>query len=297
MPEDKRSLAYAFIEYGLPEHAEKIFINLAENQPFGSRDVAELLAMWGDNLNEQATVWVKDRALDAPDEEQPEWLEHANNTGNPEIVIAVVEARSGVMPKTITDQYINALVIKHDRGKLGNILVKEMDREADSKRLQNLAVIALQENLPEAAGKGWKKVYQADPDNADAIRELGVLAFNASHFTEAEKFLSTYLKKHEGDYRVNYAYGATLFRKAKLPMADTYLEKAQNELAKIGNKEVSDSMMEASILYYRNHTDEAMKLYGELMAQYPDNKALRAEYAQLLIEKKKFKEASSLLSQ
>lgn len=296
LQDEKRDLAYLMMETGFKDKAEDIFIELAGNQQFGSHDVSELLGFWGDTLSPKAVSWIKARVISSPESEKAKWLSHANDAGHPEIAIYVLSGRENELSNAVADEYINALIATRSYEKLATIINNEMDKENSVSRIQNLAKLANQESLPEVAEKGWRKLYAIDPNNKDANKELGLLAYSRNHFTEAQGFLENYIKNNEGDYIIHDAYGEILMRKSQPKKAMQYFEIARRQLAEIKDKTQDELLLEASILYRCNHVKESFDLYRKLLAKYPDNKSLRADFIQALIDNKQFNEASLLLS-
>jgi len=294
--EEKRNMAYLLEKTGSRNKAENIFLAIAANQPFASPDVSELLGFWGDNLSPRALDWLEKRARNVSDDEKPEWLAYLNNTGHPQTVLAILGGSEEFSPP-IADQYISALVTVHDTKLLNNALKQEIDKEEDPQRLKKLATIALQEDLPVTSEKGWRKLYSLDPDDADAEKELGLQALAVNHYTEAGRLLKKYLQHNKGDYQVNYAYAEVLQHKEATEQARPYFEKAQNQLAGISQKTIENQSDEAHLLYRNNKIGKSIVLYRKLLSQFPQNKTIRADFAELLIENQQFEEASRVLGQ
>jgi tetratricopeptide (TPR) repeat protein len=298
--EKKRSLAYLLKDAGFYEQAEGIFLEAAGEQPFVSKDVSELLGFWGDNLSPVALSWVDSRARNTSGSDKAQWLAYLNDTEHPQRVILIVTSINDyihVLPQPVIDEYINALRATHNTVKLGDELAKEIDKVSDVVRLKKLADIARQEDIAGIAEKGWRKIYGIAPGDAQAQKELGLLAFSANHYTEAEKFLTQYLGQNKGDYKVNYIYAELLQRQAKKDQAKAYFEQAQKQISEIKNKNMEDYLEEARLFYRTNRPGESIALYRKLLAQYPGNKELRADFAEVLIDNRQFEEASRVLGE
>jgi thioredoxin-like negative regulator of GroEL len=296
---EKRNLAYLLSETGLRSKAESIFIELAGDKPFADHDVSELLAFWGDHLPETGAKWVKDRAENATGTEQALWLSYANDAGRPEVVISILDNKWQKASASALTEYINALITTKNNNQLGVVLNQQIDDNVLPDRLSKFSTIAMQEGHPNIAEKGWNKLYQIDPNNNEAIKELGIIALNVNHFTEAGTLLEKYLKNmnNEADYRVNYAYAEVLQHKGEIKQAKNYFEKAFQQISSIPEKGMEEKIAEAYLLYRVNRLNESFDLYRQLLGQYPQNKMLRADFSQVLIDNKKFNEASQLLSQ
>jgi len=293
--EEKRSLAYLLEEEGFKDKAEAIFQELVGSQSFASNDVSDLLGLWGDKPTPAAIEWVKKRADTSSGAEKAAWLGYLNDVGHSKEVVAIMDGIQK-MPPLVADQYITALTNLHSKQQLASTLLQEIGNEANPVRIKKLAIIAREEDLAKAEDKGWKKLYAINND-PEAQKELGLIAFTANHYSESEILLGKYLKQTQGDYRVNYAYAEILQRKEKKGQAKPYFEQAEKQLSAIKEKDVGAWMDEAHLLYRTDHLEQSLELYHRLIAQYPHNKTLRADFAEVLIESKQFDEASLVLSE
>lgn len=298
--DEKRNMAYLLKEAGITDKAENLFVELAAGQPFGTPDVTELLAFWGERPSEAAVGWIEHRAMNAYGFEKAQWLGYLNDIGQPQRVVSIVDGMSPPLPQVTLDRYIDALVATHNKKRLSRVLEQEIAQEDRLERLVRLATTARQEDVMDMAERGWRKVYGLDPRNAEAARELGLMAYAASRYSEAQKFLEQYLQAtapHQADYRVNYAYAEILQHKEKKSQAREFYAQAEKQVTELPNKDLSSLLDEARLLYRNNHLQEAIDLYRQLLARNPRNKAVRADFAEMLIESKNYEEASLLLSE
>ncbi len=294
--EERFNLVYLLEKADMKEQAETILFNLAANQPFNSHAVNELLGLWGDHLTPKALHWIESRALNASNTEKPIWLAYLNNTGNPRSVLTALHDMNN-MPPAIADEYINALVAMHDPDQLAPALEKQIGQSTDASWVKKLANIAVQEDLAETADMGWRRLYALDPNNSTAIKEIGLTEYDAGHYAEAYKMIGRYLKDNDGNYQVNYAYADILEHRSEMDQAKKYYALAEQQVSRMKHKDIDLLMMEADLLYKVNHVDESLDLYRKLLSRHPENNALKANYADLLIETGKFDEASAVLSQ
>jgi predicted Zn-dependent protease len=294
--DEKRNMAYLLQEAGLRHKAETIFVELAADQPFSSHDVSELLAFWGTRLPPNALSWIENRARSTSGTEQAEWLSHLNATRNPHTVLAVLRGTT-ITSTAVTAEYINALVATNNTKLLNAVLTQEIDRETNPAKVKRLATIALHEDLPVVSEKAWRKLYALNPGDADALKELGLHAFAINRYTEAGQLLEKYLQNNKGDYRVNYAYAEFLQRKGEKSQAKPFFEEALTQLSEMKERTLSSQRDKAHLLYRNNKLKESVALYNTLLSQFPANKALRADFAQFLIETRQFEEASLVLAQ
>jgi thioredoxin-like negative regulator of GroEL len=290
-----REIAYLLQEMGFRQEAEGLFVNLAIGQPFSSKEVEEILAFWGNDPSPQALAWTGNQAATATGMEKVRWLSHLNEINHPEVVIAVVNGHIENAPSTLVDAYIDALVATHSP-KLRETLAGEIEDETDVARLKRLVKLAEQEDIRSVPEKGWRKVHALDPDDADALKSVALQEAGANHYSAALPLLQRYLKDNSDDYQINYAYAGILQHNQNKSEAKPYYDKAYNQLIELKEKTPFDQISEAHLLYLSKGLAESKALFRELIDKYPDNKALRADFAEILIENKQYDEASVVLS-
>jgi thioredoxin-like negative regulator of GroEL len=293
--EERLGYAYLFEDMGRFDQAEKIYVKAAGDGAYGAHNVKELLGFWQDHPSSVAREWIESRARRASGNEKAEWLTALNERGDSASVLILAQNEWKSSP-AIADQYVAALIETHEHQKLADALLQMINEESDARRLKQLTSIAVQEDIPTVAGRGWAKVYQADPSDSDAQLELGMAAYDAEHNDKAEPLLGAYLRNNPGTYIVNYAYGEILQDNGKYAEAKPYLEHALQELQSRKELNQEETVDEAHLLLYTGKSQQALALFHQLVDKYPQDKALRADLAETLMEAGQYDEASHLLS-
>ncbi|MGB9152661.1 MAG: tetratricopeptide repeat protein [Alphaproteobacteria bacterium] len=291
---DRLGFADLFDDIGLFDQAEKIYIKAADAQPYGSHEVSELLGFLQDHPSPTGKDWVEGRARRAGSDEKASWLTVLNEMSDFQGVIIVAQGDWKSSP-AIADQYIAALVEAHETQKLTEALTYAINEENALGRLKRLAEIANQEDIDAAAERGWRKAHQIDPQDAEATRQLGVAAYNANRYDEAEPLLATYLRTNNGDYSVNYAYGEILQSNDKAEEAKVYFERALQKLTESKELSQEESVDEVHLLLYTGKNQQAVSMAHKLIDQHPSDKDLQADFVEMLTDAGLYDEALRLL--
>ena len=292
---EQHEMAYLLEEIGFRSEAEKLLIDFATGKPFSSKEVSEVLALLGDHPAPEELAWIKNRAAAAVDKERMQWLGHLNDISHPEVVIELLKDQIEKAPPPLADLYLDALVRSHSP-KIRDTLENEIEKETNVVRLKRLAMLAEQEDVQEVPEKGWRKVFALAPNDGEALKNVALQEANANHYAAASPLLQRYLKDNPDDYQANYAYAGILQHLKKKSEAKPFYNKALKQLIGIKQKTMQDRWSEAHLLYIDNGLTESAGLFRELIKEYPDNKALRADFAEILLENKQFDEASVILS-
>jgi predicted Zn-dependent protease len=294
--EQKGDFAYLMAEAGFYPEATSILINFASSQPFGSADVQSLLGFLSDHPSDRGLMWVESRARQPNDPDQPSWLLYLNDVGHPQTVKEIVESQ-GPLTSALTEQYVNALTLLKDKEKLSSFLEKRINSENDNDQIRKIAALARQEDLGTIAEKGWRKIYDQDPGDNEAATELGLIAFYANHYQEAEPLLKQAITGNNDNigYRELLAYGQILQQTKRPDQASAYFKLANEKLQKTQDHDLDTELDQARLLYLTGSTAQSFDMYHELLRKYPDNKNVLADLVEQLIEAGQYDEATALL--
>jgi thioredoxin-like negative regulator of GroEL len=293
--DEKRYCAFLLIKMNQKEQAEAILLALAKDAPLESQDTQDLLALWGENPGAEAIAWMKARAGAAQGKEQEQWLNYLYDKLEPAEIIAFIEGNGVARTPELTDIYINALVESKNKEKLAKVITAEFAKNGDIKQQKALALVAAQENMFQIAETGLRQLRERIPEDREVSKQLGLLLFAKGNYKEAETLLAGYLEKEEGDYQVNYSYGELSWRRKNYSIAKPYYAKSLEQIAMLTEKGREVQIMEAHLLYRLGKNEQAVELFQKLLAQYPRNKVIRTELGNIMIEMKRYKEATHIL--
>jgi len=297
---ERRELAFALLEMGEKKGAETTFQRLAVGQGPDGPDVRQLFFLWGPRPPAGALDWIEARARAAKEPaEQSAWYAKLAESGGAARVIGAV-ARHGAAPDgKLRGSYIEALAAEGKAKALGEAVRAAVPGERDPETLRRWARLAEAQRESAAASEAWKALLALQPDDADGLRQLGMLAYDQGHLAEAERVLRRFLAKGEGDYEANYFLGEALTAAKRTAEAQPFYRKAlqQVEALSAGARTDSVKQAQANLLHRVGRVDESVALFEELRRRRPADSQLRADYAAMLIENRRLKEARHVLKQ
>jgi len=292
--DERRDLAYVLEDIGFNTEAESVLMMLANGQPADGPDVEELLGFWSDHPSNIELSWVEDRARHSIGNDRAHWLTYLNENEQPQAVLDIIGDATD-LPPAVADQYVYALVETKNKDKLEYALNEYIETETSVERLKRMGEIADEEDLDDAAAKAWRKIYSFNQNDSETIKQVGIIDFNAGNYEEAEALLKQYLQYNQDDYRANLTYGEILQHDDRKTEAEPYFQHALDQISAIQDKDEPTRLDEAYLLYSTNHITESLALFRQLVTQYPNNKDVRADYAEVLTEMGRFDEAAALL--
>ena len=153
------------------------------------------------------------------------------------------------------------------------------------------AEIAEAEGDNGVAEQAYRRVLSVDPRSSAATAGLGHLLLEEKKYSDAEPLLKAALTRDPDDPALNAQYAALLGAEGKNEEAVASLEK----LHQLQPKDRGIARMLADSYAQAGDTDKADAVYGELMAETPNNPDLESARGQLLIREGKYPEALLLL--
>lgn len=194
------------------------------------------------------------------------------------------------------ETFLDALVAAKDGPGLATAINRELDKEKDPERLRKYAGLALQLNQSSTAQKAYEKLLSLKANDQDALKSLGSLEFQQGKHAQAEQYLARYLARGQGDYRSNYYYGEVLIRARKRSAALMYYQRALRQIEESTPKPFAMRLVEAQLLNRVGRIEESIAAFESLLKQWPQDKNLRADYAAMLIDRGRYKDARRILS-
>ena len=293
---ERRVIAFQLLRIGEKRAAEKQFMRLAKNQGPQGKDVAQLLFLWGTTPASAVLDWLKMRARTAPDYELANWWRYLIQTGGAEIVVDMSEDVNKSLTVEAENELVNAYVVIKDFSGLGRKLNELSENTKSKKRLELLAAYAKNANLIKTEKRIWKKLSEVQPKHAQAMRELGVAAFDRGDLLVAGEYLTKYMGLTKGDWEAVLYLGDVHQAYDRKREAQSNYKKS---LMLMGNKTSGNkekSIAQAYLLSQLGKTKEAMNVYDKLIVTYPEDLDLRAKYTDLLLDEGYLEKARQLLA-
>ena len=294
---EQRNLAYLLVDSGFHDLAEGYFVDAAANQPFNSPDVQELLGFWNDNLSQPALDWITTRAKTTPPAEQLQWLSYLDDANHPDVVVGLLRGNQN-LSAPLMDLFINALAEMHNRDELHNVLKQAIDNEEDTDRLEHYAGKAeyrICRILQQTPGRMFTISIQTTsrPPNGSVCAP----AISANMRMQKNYWVNIFMKMTAITAPILFTAISSARQPAKKNNAAPYYKLALTEVSAIDKPSPDILEDKARLLYLNPQPQQALDLLRKLLAGDPENKSIRADLAETLIEMGQFKDAAMLLPQ
>lgn len=294
--EERRRIAFTLLELGDKAGAERVFLKLAAAQGPDGPDVRQLLFLWGPRPSGGAMEWMERRARSAKSPaEQVQWYERLLASGGAGRVVKAVAPGGRPDHPWLLAVYIDALTVRDDPPALADALRAALPGERDPERLRRYARLAEQAHAGDVAAEAWRALAAVRPEDADAQRQLGMLAFDGNRLAEAERHLRRSLAVRSDDHEANYFLGEALNGLKRRTEAVPYWRRALDLLRSRGAGGEETGLTEANLLHRLGQVEEALALFERLRHRRPDDRQIKADYVSVLIESGRFKEARRVL--
>lgn len=291
----RRQLAFQLLQVGEKSTAIDEFRRLAQMEGPAGKNVRQLLYIWGPFPGDSALDWLENRAQKAPVTDIAGWWTHLVQAGGGARVVVMAEKMDEKLLPEAKVALIDALISIKDITGLKSHLHEQASKADDLRHLEKLAKTARAEGLSETEEYIWTRVIKIDPGNLRANRWLGLAAFSQGNRYAAEKYLKQYLSKEVNDWESNFYLAEVMYADHQKKAAMPYYERS---LAQIVNSSKSSQrlrMVRALIYYRTGRKKEATTEYDKLVERFPADMALRAEYANILIEDGQLEKARYIL--
>jgi tetratricopeptide (TPR) repeat protein len=291
--EEKRQLAFQFLDAYSKADAENIFKALAETAAPNSPDVEQLLFLWGPRPKPNNRMWLLEKVKSTSGAERTGWIKHLINAGGAREAIKLADAEP--MSDTMFSIYIDALEELDNGEALASAINKRLKTEDDSERLLRYGTLAENHNQFELAEVAYTKLLDVRPGDKWAIRQLGRLSFDQSRWEESRSYFERLLNKTNEDWLTNFYYAEATFLLGKTSKARSFFQRALELLEKTSPSTASMDMTRAHCWHRLGHSDEARVIYENLLKFHPSDKKVRVKYISLLMEMGDFEQADKWL--
>ncbi len=294
--EAKMDAGYLLLNAGYREKAQAVFFALAQEAEPDSDAVKELLFLAGKNPDPATSNWLKTRAAASTDSAFPLWLDYLHRLHEDEAIVTLVEARQGSLASPdVTDRYIDALIALKARPRVARVLKNTLDKGCSPARCRKLAMLAIAEGLGAIAEKPLTQLLAISPDDTAVLEPLGLYYFTQGNMNKAWHYLDRYLQLAEGTPEIHMAYADILVHRQERDKAVPYYQRAVNALIALPEQNFITRSREAYIFTRLGMVQKATTLYRQLLQEQPGNNALRADFANMLIDNHLFHEAERVL--
>lgn len=303
----RREPVSALLALGDKAGAEQALQRLAAGQGPQSEDFRQLAYLWGPRPPATGLDWIEARAKAAgPSAEQAAWYDRLAEYGGGRRVIAGLggqglggqgsaQAAAPAQP-VLRTPYIEALAAAGKGKELAAAVRAALADEASPDRLRRYARLAEQTGQRDAASQAWTALLARKPDDADALRQLGMLAYDENRLADAERLLRRYVAAGPDDYEAHYFLGEALTALKRPTVAIPFYRTALSQLRARGTRNDGATQTEANLLNRLGKVDDAVALFEGLRKRRPADRQLKADYASMLIENGRLPEARRVLA-
>ena len=301
----RRELAFELLNDGHRADTIEIFKLLAAKNGAFSRDVQELLFLWGPRLNAEQIVWLDQRARNSVGAESAKWIEYISSYTDDFTLMQFVTSNPGSLRyPALRRKYFTALATHGKPGDFDQGMQQWVNATNSVDALSDYAEIAQAFGFKQAAVVTNRKINSLAPGHEKTLHDLGVLTFSQSDYSGAENYLNQYLNVHQQSPRpqtnpyMAHFYKAQLAKRAGQTEASHYhFQQAYENASRLMNPDVeAQSILYTSQFHLGAHT-EASTGFRRLLQLYPNNKTLLADFMSVLIEYKYYDEAKAVANQ
>ena len=194
--------------------------------------------------------------------------------------------------------WLEALSSSRDRAGLAYVIENELAATTAPKRIRRLGRVALEAGLTKLASAAYDEFLTSAPDDPEALRHAGRLAFLEGRYSVAGIRLERYLdrKADPKDYESLYYLAEVRHRNKQRNKARPLYERALRIVESERLPDVAAYETKAWILHRLDRSREALALLEDLLEQKPKDLGVHAALARLLLEVGDYRRARAILS-
>jgi len=224
-------------------------------------------------------------------EEREKWLEELLYSGGPHYVLDLV-AEEELQSDRIADAYIEAAAATEQKELIARAVTTIVPQEERLPRLKGLASVAYGEGLGDLSETIYLKVLAKEPDDPEALKQLGIIAFGKGELKRAKRYLFRYLQTEEPDFIGLFTYGDIMKEEGCKWAARQLWIRAERKILTLKERDVEAETTLAQIKFRLKRPQQAACIYSRLVKEHP---YLKTDFAHLLMDSGRPKRAESLL--
>jgi Tfp pilus assembly protein PilF len=285
----RRAAASRLLDLGSASGAAAIYEGLAANAGPADPDLQQLLGLWGTAREDRHIDWLMARLLAAPSSERAAWMAHVMTAGGgARVAEAFPDLPAGTSPE-LAAMWLDAYRTAGKSAALSNAVAQVLAwPDAGIEILRHAGRLALAENLPRLAAQAFRTLAARAPNDDEAARWVGTLAFYERRDDEAREFLSRY-EALGGDEAEPLFQLGELARADRRPAAARVLY--ERALARLSNPRagavqpgVVERALLAAVLVRLDERARAVHAFEALLRETPESGHVRADFAAALLQ-------------
>lgn len=300
----KRQMAFGLINAGRRAEAASVLQSLAANKGPEDQNVKDLLFLWGPKLNSDQIAWVSGRAKSATNSyEKAKWNEYVNIYGDDNSIVQYVSSSPDALYNPdMRKKYFRSLASYGSRDAYDTNMRGWVAGTTDVEALRDYAETAQSYGFTDAAVNAYKRIETINPSDERALQSLGTINYAKGKYKESEQYLNRYSSVVAQKPATDTKPEEVEFYKAQLLRRNGNMAASEAEFNKVIQASANaTSPLERSRLYtsyfHVGKHEEGKKGFRSLLAQYPDDKGILADYMGILIEYKYTDEAAAVANQ
>ena len=291
----RRELAFLLLEVEEKQAAVQQFQLLAASQGPQGIDVKHLLFIWGPLPDESALAWLEHRAKTASPETLGGWWQLLVQLGAADRVLAMGVNTQLELMADAQQVLASALAAKGERVVAAKKLRAQATKTRDIAQLESLAQLASNQDMRATEEFIWRRVFQLQPQNPKANRSLGLAAFRRDDRRATESHLARYVKSGRADWQSEFYLAEAIYADGRQNNAKKHFLRSLDQINKAGKLKKQQRLARALMHYRLGKMKTALNEYDRLIADFPKDKELRANYSTLLIDEGRLDKARHLL--
>ncbi len=295
--EDKRQLAFQFLDHNSKADAVPVFRELAQTASANSPDVEQLLFLWGPYPGKEERKWLTEKARASKDREQTEWLKHLVNVGEADEAVRLALKRPSAK---ITDElfafYVSALQELQDKDMFASALDQWMEPETNPDRLYRYGNLAEDQSQIELANEAYEKLLEFRPQDKRTLRRLGRNYFYLNQWKNTQKYLGQLVTGKNNDWPTNYYYAEAMYLEGHVKESLPFFRRTLEIVQKISSSSTILDTAKAVSLERLGKKKEALVIYERLVKVSPKDKKIRLKYISCLMDVGEFEKAQKWLT-
>ncbi len=302
---EKRSIAFALLDKGYSEDAAALFMELAANADPDSKDVQQLLYVWGPRLDQSQVEWLYARAEAATDESKRKaWLKLVMDSASTEgITVLAAQHPQALQEPDVLESYLLANYDMRNESALDELLIGIKEGAYNEEAVRRYARFSRDYDMPRRSAEAYKQLLSmTDNKDEEALREIGIMAYGRADYSQAKDYLGNYLywrkdtTQHDPEAYMAYFYYAEALRREQ-QFEESY-KYYQATLDLIKKESVRTPEMESKAqqsMVWLGNVEGGMQGFREAIAQHPSDTVLHADYVSTLVEQKRYEDARQAL--
>jgi tetratricopeptide (TPR) repeat protein len=295
----RRAAAARLLDLGSGSGAAAIYEELAAAAGPADPDLQQLLGLWSTTSDGRHAEWLLARLRTAPAAERAAWMAHVVTFGGAAQVAAAYPDLPMAASPALAGTWLDAHRAAGDRASFSSAVAQLIAwPDAGIDTLRHAGRVALAENLPQLAAEAYRLVAVREPDDREAVRWVGTLAFYDRRGDEAREYLKSY-EALGGDEAEPLFQLGELAREDRRPSeARVFYERALARLASsVGAEKAStaERALHANVLVRLDSREPAVDAFEALLRDTPGSGHVRADFAATLLQWGKYDHAWRVL--